>query len=78
MIIVANRDSSARLTKGFQMLKKTWVATLLVAAICFAPVIAQADNMVVSTHHRHSHSLMIHHQMIMHHTKHMHHPDKPM
>jgi hypothetical protein len=60
-------------------MKKIWVATLLIAAICFAPVIAQADNVVVSAHHRHSHSLMIHHQMIMHHTKHMHHhPDKPM
>jgi hypothetical protein len=54
------------------MLKKIWVATLLVAAMTFGPAIAQATEMVVvSHHHRHHHSLMVHHQMIMHHHKHM-------
>jgi hypothetical protein len=54
-------------------MKKIWVATLLAAAIAFAPAIAQADKVVVSAHHRHSHHLMIHHQMIRHHTKHLEH-----
>jgi hypothetical protein len=43
------------------MLKKIWVATLLVVALTFAPAIAQADMMMHHHYHHHHH----HHHMMM-------------
>jgi hypothetical protein len=69
---------AARQTWGdLQMLKKTWVATLLVVAVTFAPVIAQATEMNEKPMHHHMmHTRMMKNQMMMHHHHMMHHDDK--
>jgi hypothetical protein len=58
------------------MLKKIWVATHLVAAVTFAPVIAQAtETNEKPMHHHMMHTRMMKNQMMMHHHM-MHHDDK--
>jgi hypothetical protein len=55
------------------MLKKIWVATLLVAAVTFAPAIAQATEMDGKPMRHHMmHTRMMKNQMMMHHHHMMH------
>jgi hypothetical protein len=57
----------------FAMLKKIWVATLLVSAVTFAPAVAQATEMSGKPMHHHMmHTRMMKNQMMMHHHHMMH------